>query len=209
MQDQNSELAGAAAPFAIHRYPTRWIESATLADGRSVLLRPVLPQDAELQQAFVRSMTPLTRRRRFHGPLNELPVATVRYMTEVDYRSHFALLAEVQAGDGAHQVAEARWVRRSEAPHVADFAIVVADDWQQVGLGARLMQLLKRSASATGITRLAGEILLDNVPMRTWLRRTGWRLSHDPSDAAVLAVELELAPDFEKFEPASIERLAA
>jgi GNAT superfamily N-acetyltransferase len=206
MQNQYSNIAGATAPFAIHRYPTQWIESATLADGRSVLVRPVLPQDAELQQAFVRSLTPLTRRRRFHGPLNELPAATARYMTEVDYRSHFALLAEAHEGGDAHQVAEARWVRRADEPQVADFALAVADDWQGAGLGARLMQLLKRSAAAAGVNRLAGDILLDNLPMRTWLRRTGWRFSLDPEDPAVLAVELDLA---RRPEPASIERLAA
>lgn len=206
MQDQDFQLTGATAPFAIHRYPTQWIESVTLADGRAVLLRPVLPQDAELQQTFVHSLTPLTRRRRFHGPLNELPTATARYMTEVDYRTHFALLAEVQADGNGRQVAEARWVRRSDEPQVADFAIVVADDWQRAGLGTRLMQLLKRSASAAGITRLAGDILLDNLPMRTWLRQSGWRFLHDPFDAAVLGVDLNLVPGIE---PAFNERLAA
>jgi acetyltransferase len=163
MQTEPAETVAASAPFAIHRYPTQWIESVRLADDRSVLLRPVLPQDAELQQAFVRSLAPLTRRRRFHGPLNELPAAVARYMTEVDYDTHFALLAEARVDGTERQVGEARWVRRNDAPEVADFAIVVADDWQRVGLGANLMRLLRRSAADKGITRLAGDILLDGL----------------------------------------------
>lgn len=206
MQIQPSETVAANAPFAIHRYPTQWIESVRLTDDRSVLLRPVLPQDAELQQAFVRSLAPLTRRRRFHGPLNELPAAVARYMSEVDYRTHFALLAEARIGGAQRQVAEARWVRRNDEPEVADFAIVVADDWQRVGLGAHLMRLLRRSAVDAGIARLAGDILLDNLPMRAWLRRSGWRFKLDSVEPDVIGAELELAAPRE---PVFMERLAA
>ena len=39
--------------YTIERYPTRLIEQFALADGRRVTLRPVLPQDAEMEQALV------------------------------------------------------------------------------------------------------------------------------------------------------------
>ena len=46
--------AGPIAPavFRIHRYPAALIDRVRLADGRSVLVRPVLPQDSALQQVF-------------------------------------------------------------------------------------------------------------------------------------------------------------
>jgi acetyltransferase len=189
---QATASAGARAPYAVHRIPTALIETMRLKDGRTVLVRPVLPQDADLQQAFVRGLSPLSRRRRFHGPVVELPASTLRYMTEVDYDSHLALLAEVFNASGARQVAEARWVRRDDEPATADFALAVADDWQGAGLGSALLLRLERSARAHGIERLHGDVLRSNQPMIDCMQRAGARISRDPLDASVLSVEIEL-----------------
>jgi len=181
--------------FRIHRYPTTLIDRVEFRDGRAVTIRPVLPQDAALQQAFVRALSPATRFRRFHGPVNELPESTLRYMTEVDYASHLALLATtVDASQREIQVAEARWVRREppDATDVADFALVVADDWQRAGLGARLLGFLADSAAAQGIRRLSGDVLADNEEMRRLLKRCGWRQARDRFDARLVVAHLDL-----------------
>jgi hypothetical protein len=41
---------------AIHRYPTELIEVWSLADRGRITVRPILPQDALLEQAFIRSL---------------------------------------------------------------------------------------------------------------------------------------------------------
>jgi acetyltransferase len=181
-----------AAPYAVHRIPTGLIEPVRLDDGRSVMVRPVLPQDAELQQAFVRALSPLSRRQRFHGPVAELPDYLLRYMTEVDFDSHVALLAEVFASDEPRQVAEARWVRRDDEPATADFAVAVADDWQRSGLGTRMLRALERSARMKGIQRLSGDVQANNTPMVACMRHAGWRLRRDPQDASALLAEIDL-----------------
>ena len=182
---------GAHAPYAVHRIPTALIETMRLNDGRSVLVRPVLPQDADLHQAFVRQLSLLSRRRRFHGPMVELSPSALRYMTEVDYRTHLAILAVVFVDGVERQVAEARWVRRSDEPDTADFALAVADDWQRSGLGTRLLRLLERSARENGVQRLYGDVLHNNQPMIDCMRRAGARLRVDPLDASVLSVEID------------------
>lgn len=189
---QSPAHPGAPAPYAVHRIPTALIETMRLNDGRSVLVRPVLPQDADLQQAFVRQLSPLSRRRRFHGPLVELSPTTLRYMTEVDYRTHLALLAAVFVDGVERQVAEARWVRRSDEPETADFALAVADDWQRSGLGTRLLRLLERSARDHGVQRLFGDVLHSNQPMIECMQRAGARLHPDPLDSSALGVEIHV-----------------
>ncbi len=183
---------GAHAPYAVHRVPTALIETMRLNDGRSVLVRPVLPQDADLQQAFVRRLSPLSRRRRFHGPLVELSPSSLRYMTEVDYQTHLALLAAVFVDGVERQVAEARWVQRSDEPETADFALAVADDWQRSGLGTRLLRLLERSARESGVQRLFGDVLHSNQPMIECMQRAGARLRLDPLDSSALGVEIHV-----------------
>lgn len=179
----------------LRRYPTQLIERVSLRDGRAVLVRPVRPDDAPMQQAFVRALSLASRRRRFHTGVTELSQPLLRYLTAADHVDHVALLAEAGAGEHARQVAEARWMRRSEEPQRADFAIAVADDYQGVGLGARLMDTLERSAVERGIRALHGSILRSNAPMVEWLARRGWRLARDPCDPSAIDAEFALSAD--------------
>lgn len=177
---------------SIERYPLELIEDVRLSDGRPVLVRPVLPSDASLQRAFVRSMSAATRRNRFHGGVADLPAAVLRYMTEVDYVDHLALVGEIDDASGPRQVAEARWVRRGDAPERADFAIAVADDCQGGGLGNTLLGMLERSAAERGIHRLCAHVLQTNRRMIGWLEARAWRVERDPDDAGVVCAELPL-----------------
>lgn len=187
-----------AERFFIHRYPTSLIDRLTLDDGCCVLVRPVLPQDAALQQEFVRDLSPTSRYRRFHGPLRELSAETLDYLTQVDYRSHLALLAETFDARGEEvQVAEVRYVRRRAGEEgfeagIADFAIAVADEWQGRGLGTRMLNALVESAREGGVRRLEGSVLADNEAMRGLLRARGWRVRRDPADAHLVIAWLDL-----------------
>jgi acetyltransferase len=174
-------------------YPTELIDEVRLRDGRSVLVRPVLPPDAPMHRAFVRSMSPTTRRNRFHAGVADLPDPVLRYLTEVDHVDHLALVGEVDEAAGARLVAEARWVRREDEPGTADFAIAIADDFQLSGLGNALLDTLQRSAAARGIERLCGHVLRNNVRMSGWLEARGWRMGHDLDDPGVVRAELPLA----------------
>jgi len=174
-------------------YPTELIDEIRLRDGRSVLVRPVLPPDASMHRAFVQSMSPTTRRNRFHAGVADLPEAVLRYLTEVDHVDHLALVGEVEEATGARLVAEARWVRRDDEPATADFAIAIADDFQHGGLGNALLDTLQRSAVARGIDHLCGHVLRNNVRMSHWLEARGWRMGHDLDDPGVVRAELRLA----------------
>ena len=174
------------------RYPTELVDEVALRDGRTVLVRPVLPPDAAMHRAFVRAMSPTTRRYRFHGVVSDLPDAVLRYLTEVDYVDHLALVGEVDDASGARQVAEARWVRRADEPDSADFAIAIADDYQRSGLGNALLEALQRSAAARGIVRLRGHVLRINWRMSGWLEARGWHMEPDPDDPGVVCAELPL-----------------
>jgi acetyltransferase len=182
--------AASEPPFRIHRYPSALIHPVMLADGRSVIVRPVLPQDAEAEQAFFGALSPASRRRRFHGVVNRLPDGALRAMTSIDYQRHVALVAEARCDDGAFGptwlVADARYVVDDDG--VAEFALAVADDWQGQGLGRAMLERLGRHARARGLRRLDGTVLSDNEPMRVLLGRLGAAVHPDPRDASVVHV---------------------
>lgn len=191
----NPALAGtqvAEPPYRIHRYPSTLIERVELSDGRAVIVRPVLPQDAEPLHAFVQSLSPASRRLRFHGGVRHLPEQALRAMTAVDYERHLALVAEPRCDDGpltrTRLVAEARVVLDDEGR--AEFAIAVADEWQGAGLGRALLSQLARHARSRGITRLEGSVLVDNVPMLALMRSLGAEPRADPDDASKVLVTM-------------------
>lgn len=179
------DRAIAMAPYRIHRYPSALIDRIVLADGRAVTLRPVLPQDAEAEQAFVGALSPATSRRRFHLTVNMLPEPVLRQFTEIDYRTHVALVAEAVDGDAPTLIADARYVRGADDAS-AEFAVVVADAWQGVGLGRELLRRLLTHARRNGVARMCGEIQAGNGPMLALARAFGARLGPVAGDASLV-----------------------
>jgi acetyltransferase len=183
----------AVAPYRIHRYPSALIDRIVLGDGRTVTVRPVLPQDAQAEQVFVASLSPSTRRRRFHLAVNALPESLLRKFTEIDYRTHVALVAEATGDidDEPVLVADARYVVRDDAS-AADFAVVVADQWQGVGLGQELMRRLARHARRHGITHLLGDVQTGNEPMLALARKLGGQVAPALGEASLLRARFVL-----------------
>ena len=179
---------------ALH-VPTRLIDVVRLADGRRVTLRPVLPQDDDLQQRLVRSLSPAARTQRFFAPIRELPADWLRRMTQVDHRRHVALVAESfdddAPGRAATPVGEARYVV-GERDDAAEFALVVADAWQRHGIGRRLLASLRDHAHAAGLARLEGEVQAGNAAMLALARRLGFELRAHPGDARLVQVVARL-----------------
>ncbi len=185
--------AAAAPPW---RFPSGLIDRLRLADGREVVVRPVLAFDAAAEQDFVRALSAASRLRRFHVGLRELPPALLRAMTDVDHDAHVAIVAEaIGDDDEATIVADARYVRGPTAElgrDEAEFAIAVADAWQGAGLGRALMQRLARHAARHGVTRLVGDVLPGNAAMFAITGALGRRLVASPNGPGVVRTRFEL-----------------
>lgn len=185
--------ASATPPW---RFPSVLIDRLRLADGRELIVRPVLAFDAAAEQDFVRALSAGSRQRRFHVGIRELPPALLRAMTEVDHDAHVAVVAEtIGDDDEATIVADARYVRGPTAElggDEAEFAIAVADAWQGAGLGRALMQRLARHAARHGITRLVGDVLPGNAAMFAITGALGGRLVASPNGPGVIRSAFEL-----------------
>jgi len=173
------------------RVPVGLIRPLTLGDGRRLLVRPLLPQDGDAEQAFVMRLSAASRYRRFHIGLRALPAATLAQMTQIDHLSHVALVAQPESEDDEPPiVADARCVRAGD--HSAEFAIAVADDWQRQGLGRRMLQLLACHAARQGIVQLTGDVLADNAPMVSMLLSMGCDVKPRWDEPAMLQATISL-----------------
>ncbi len=74
-------------------------------------------------------------------------------------------------------LAQAQSIRRRLHPERAEFSCIVADHFQQKGAGRRILLALALLARAEGIQEWTAEVLAQNRPMLTLLKRLGLPLT--------------------------------
>jgi GNAT superfamily N-acetyltransferase len=171
-------------------YPVR----ARLRDGTLITIRPIEPRDAQREQAFVQSLSPESRYFRFMSTLRELSPETLYRFTHPDFCREVALVALSEAADELHQVGVARCVA-VDTGRQAEFAVVVADDWQGRGVAKRLLYELMRAARAIGIKQIWGDVLTANHRMLALMRTLGFAIVRVPEDALLRRAVKTIEPE--------------
>src|SRR5215213_4739388 len=133
----------------------------------AVATRPVRPTDQNLFCRLWGRLSSDTVYRRFHAPVKALPEETVRRLVTVDHDLREALVAEV----GGEVVGVARYDRPLGDPSTAEFAVLVEDAWQGVGLGRQLLAELTGLAARRGVRTLTATVQPDNDAVLGLLRR--------------------------------------
>ena len=172
-------------------YPSHLVERLALEDGTAVTLRPIRPEDAGIEQEFVRNLSSESRYFRFMDSVRELSPRMLSHFTQVDYDGHMALIAVSERDGNEIQVGVARYVAM-ENRQSCEFAIVIADDWQRKGLGAQLMRSLMSSARTAGIRVMYGEVLAGNQRMLQFTAKLGFRARLAEDDPRQMRVEIDL-----------------
>jgi GNAT superfamily N-acetyltransferase len=169
-------------------YP-QW--DATLGNGATVLIRPIGPDDAPAERAFIESLSAKTRRNRFLGELRHPSDAFIRQLTDIDYVRDVALVATVPEDSGYRIVGVSRYAVDASGA-TAECAVVVADAWQRLGLGTALMDCLKAVAHDHGLRRLQSVDFAQNQEMHDLALAFGFHSAPDPGDPHQLIYTLEL-----------------
>ena len=177
--------------MAIHPYPAELETTVSLRDGTRLKVRPIRPEDADLERAFVAGLSEETRYRRFMQNLPQLTPQMLARFTQVDYDRELALIALGSVRRRESILAVARYVANPDHES-AEFAVVVADAWQGRGLGRALMELLIARARARGYSRLVGNVLAVNAPMLGLAASLGFTHAMDPEDPEQIIVALDL-----------------
>lgn len=162
-------------------YPEGLTRNCILFDGRQVCIRPIRPDDARIEADFVRHLSTQSRYDRFMVSMNELSPEKLRYLTNVDYEHHMALVATETESGSEVEVGVGRYV---VAPGTTrcEFAIAVDDAWQGSGLAGSLMAALIDIARRKGLTEMEGFVLSSNHKMLKFAQQLGFSLKHDADD---------------------------
>ncbi|HET9699736.1 MAG TPA: GNAT family N-acetyltransferase [Burkholderiales bacterium] len=172
-------------------YPGELVRRHCLLDGREVTVRPIRPQDKQIEQDFVRGLSSETRYYRFMEHLRELSPKKLRHFTEIDYDRHLALIAVVPDDGGEAEVGVARYVSEPGTT-ICEFAIVIDDAWRRTGLAGVLMADLIEAARKRGFRTMEGTVLSDNHKMLKFARQLGFRIQPEPGDPQTRRIVLDL-----------------
>jgi len=177
--------------MAIHPYPAHLVTHFQLPDGTDVAVRPIRPEDAELEQNFMRNLSDEAKYFRFMQSLQELtPEMLVRF-TQIDYHFEMALIATTEREGQEQQLGVARYVTNPDKTS-CEFALVVSDQWQRKGIAHRLMYQLTEVARGRGLELMQGEVLANNHKMLDLVRSLNFQIQNDPADPSIKHVSLAL-----------------
>ncbi len=184
MVDNVSPTADLYDHMAIHPYPSHLIRKWTVPDGTEVTIRPIKPEDADLEVEFVRKLSAETKYYRFMNTMRELPPAMVARLTQIDYDSEMAFVASIMVDGNEQELGVCRYAVNPDGES-CEFAVVVADDWQHRGLARKLMGVLIETARSRGLEYMNGVFLANNERMLRFVQKLGFVLSNDPEDSTV------------------------
>ena len=173
--------AGRYDHMAIHPYPSHLTSTYQTADGHEVTIRPIRPEDADMEQEFVKNLSPETKYYRFMNTLRELSPAQVVRLTQIDYDREMAFVAITEIDGSEVEVGVARYATNPDGES-CEFAIVVADDWKGKGLARRLMGVIIDTARSRGVKYMNGDFLSENRRMIQFVTSLGFTLTTHPED---------------------------
>ncbi|GAN79112.1 bifunctional acetate--CoA ligase family protein/GNAT family N-acetyltransferase [Acidocella aminolytica] len=176
-------------PLVIPPYPSELTQHYT-ARGQNFLLRPIRPEDADAHAAMLSRFTQEDMRYRFFSPMKRLPLEQIVRLADVDYTREMAIIAVHEATGETAGVA--RLVRNDTDGTSAEFAVAVDPSYKKFGLGTALMQSVIEWGKARAVKEIVGQILADNTPMLTFIKRLGFSLSRMPDEPDIMEAKLEL-----------------
>ena len=184
--------------MAIHPYPRRLVHPMVTTDQQEWLSRPIRPEDASLLQEFIRGLSDESRYMRFVSMLRELTPRMLARYTRIDYDREVALVATAQVSNPENRgllreriVGFAHCLRNADG-RGAEYALVIADDWQRRGLGSRLMRSLIEVARGQQLAYIEGVVLASNRPMLGLMASLGFKNDPEPLDPDMRRLWLEL-----------------
>lgn len=176
--------------MVISPYPKQYVTTFKMNDGREVVLRPVRPEDEPLEAEMFTRFSERTQRFRFFQPIKDITHEMLVRYTQIDYDREIAIIAELDEKGRKVMGGVGRLI---EDPYgeTAEFAIVVADPWQNQGLGNRLTDYMMEIASKRGVRKVYASFLGENMAMRHIFEKRGFKVQRCGGDDTCYA-ELHL-----------------
>jgi len=163
--------------LVITPYPKKYETLWKLRDGRTVLLRSIKPEDEPLWLEMFQNFSEESIHYRFFQIIKDTPHETrVRYCN-IDYDREIAIVPELTE-EGRRKILGVVRVSIEPDGKAGEIAFIVADPWQSLGLGTKLVDYTIEICKERGIETLYAIILPDNYRAISLLKKMGFNIKY-------------------------------
>ena len=188
--------------LVISPYPKKYETLWKLRDGRTVLLRPIKPEDEPLWLEMFQSFSEESIRYRFFQIIKDTPhEVRVRYCN-IDYDREIAIVAELNE-EGRRRILGVVRISLEPDRKKGEIAFIVADPWQGLGLGTKMVDYAIEIAKDMEVETLYAIMLSDNYQAINLTKKMGFTLQSQ-EDGTVKGV-LNLKEEKLSIEVADVE----
>ena len=165
-------------------YPVALETFRTTRSGLNILLRPVKIGDEPLMKDFFYALSNESMYRRFMSVRMDMPHKRLQEFGIVDYGNSMMILAIVE-GDNKETIAAIGQYEINEKMLTAEVALVVKDEYQDMGVGYDLLTYLTRLARRRGLLGFTAEVLVENEPMLNLFKNMGFDIENRSEEGAI------------------------
>lgn len=173
--------------LSIMPYPAYLTAQYPMSDGNTYEIRPIRWSDGSKLKTLISNLSEESRFMRFLANLKEITPKQLARLTQIDYHRDMALAAVIEHADHEEIIGVARYMLLPNG-NSAEFALVVQDDFQGQGIGAKLMTSLFEVARDQQLKELEGIVLAKNANMLGLMSALGFTIEPDPDDYAMRRV---------------------
>ncbi len=106
----------------------------------------------------------------------------------IDYDREMALVADRKSPEtGEHEIRGVGRLSKVRGTDDAEFALVVSDRYQGLGLGTELLSRLIQVGRDENINRIFGDILPENIEMQRVCEKLGFKMIHNVKESLIRA----------------------
>lgn len=171
--------------LVIRPYPEGYERKITLKDGTEMLLRPIRPEDEPAWHEMLSISSRESIRLRFRYIFKETTHQMAIPYCFIDYDREMAIVAILE--DGERKMAGVGRMVADPDVETVEYAVFVADPWQNKGLGGMLTDYCLWIARKWEIKQVTAETTPDNIRMIAIFRDRGFELENKFEEGVVLA----------------------
>jgi acetyltransferase len=182
--------------LAIRPYPLQYAGTWKAADGGEFDIRPIRPEDEPMIVGFHKLLSDRTVQGRYLEELALKARTAHERLVRVcfnDYDREIALVAEHTPDGGDREIEAVARLSKHHAENGGEFAIVVADCCQKIGLGTELLRRIIAVAGAEGLDWVGADVRPENTGAIRAAEKAGFTIG-PKAGSTVLRAEYRIKP---------------
>jgi acetyltransferase len=180
--------------LAIRPYPTQYVDNWKMKDGTKIEIRPIRPEDEPTIVKFHEGLSERSVYMRYFSALKLQQRTAHQRLLRIcfnDYDREIALVAECKGANGKPEILGVARLSKLKGSDGGEFAVIIADKWQNKGLGVELIKRLIGIAKKEKLTSLVAYALRENKDMQNMCKKLGFKLRNDLGESETV-IEMKL-----------------